>query len=201
MGGTVSRGAACGPPRTVPATTVATCAMRVLVACQHGIGPNQLFTWRRLYSEGALSAVGAGEDVVPASDSRALHQQVRELQRLLDKKMVENEGERPLLQRHCGSGSELRHDGRVAVDRPRHPLVLGWLRDRLRQWRAGARRLHARLLRPRGDLLDPGSPPLAASAQPTSATCQHQSSGCPTTARPTSPPIPAHWQSSSAGWH
>jgi transposase len=62
-----------------------------LVARQHGIGPNQLFTWRRLYSEGALSAVGAGEEVVPASDYRALHQQVRELQRLLGKKTLENE--------------------------------------------------------------------------------------------------------------
>ena len=40
-----------------------------LVAQQHGIAPNQLFTWRRLYAEGALSAVGAGEEVVPASDT------------------------------------------------------------------------------------------------------------------------------------
>jgi len=50
-----------------------------------------LFTWRRLYAEGALSAVGAGEEVVPASDYRALQQQVRELQRLLGKKTLENE--------------------------------------------------------------------------------------------------------------
>ena len=32
-----------------------------LVARRHGIAPNQLFTWRRLYASGALSAVGAGE--------------------------------------------------------------------------------------------------------------------------------------------
>ena len=38
-----------------------------LVARQHGIAPNQVFTWRRLYAEGALSAVGAGEEVVPAN--------------------------------------------------------------------------------------------------------------------------------------
>jgi transposase len=62
-----------------------------LVARQHGIAPNQLFAWRRLYSEGALSAVGAGEEVVPASDYRALQSQVRELQRLLGKKTLENE--------------------------------------------------------------------------------------------------------------
>jgi transposase len=62
-----------------------------LVARQHGIAPNQLFTWRRPYAEGALSAVSAGEEVVPASEYRALQQQVRELQRLLGKKTLENE--------------------------------------------------------------------------------------------------------------
>jgi transposase len=61
------------------------------VARRHGISPNQLFTWRRLYAEGALSAVGAGEAVVAASEYRALQQQVRELQRLLGKKTLENE--------------------------------------------------------------------------------------------------------------
>jgi transposase len=62
-----------------------------LVARRHGIAPNQVFTWRRLYAEGALSAVGAGEEVVAASDYRALQHQVRELQRLLGKKTLENE--------------------------------------------------------------------------------------------------------------
>jgi transposase len=62
-----------------------------LVARRHGIGPNQLFRWRRLHAEGALSAVAAGETVVPASEYRALHSQVRELQRLLGKKTLENE--------------------------------------------------------------------------------------------------------------
>jgi len=62
-----------------------------LVARQHGIAPNQLFAWRRLYADGALSAVGAGEEVVAASEYRALQQQVRELQRLLGKKTLETE--------------------------------------------------------------------------------------------------------------
>ena len=62
-----------------------------LVARRHGIAPNQLFRWRRLHAEGALSAVAAGETVVPASEYRALHGQVRELQRLLGKKTLENE--------------------------------------------------------------------------------------------------------------
>ena len=36
-------------------------------ARQHGVAPNQVFKWRQLYAEGALSAVGAGEEVVAAS--------------------------------------------------------------------------------------------------------------------------------------
>jgi transposase len=62
-----------------------------LVARQHGVAPNQVFTWRRLYAEGALSAIGTGEEVVPASEYRSLQHQVRELQRLLGKKTLENE--------------------------------------------------------------------------------------------------------------
>ena len=62
-----------------------------MVARRHGVAPNMVFSWRRLYAEGALSAVGAGEEVVPASDFKALQQQVRELQRLLGKKTMENE--------------------------------------------------------------------------------------------------------------
>jgi transposase len=62
-----------------------------LVARQHGVAPNQVFTWRRLYAEGALSAIGAGEELVAASEYRALQHQVRELQRLLGKKTLENE--------------------------------------------------------------------------------------------------------------
>src|SRR3978361_2033022 len=57
-----------------------------MVARRHGVAPNQVFNWRRLYSEGALSAVGAGEEVMPASEYRALQQQVRERPRLPGKK-------------------------------------------------------------------------------------------------------------------
>jgi len=61
------------------------------VARRHGVAPNQLFQWRRLAAHGALSAVGANEEVVPASEYRALMQQNRELQRLLGKKTMEAE--------------------------------------------------------------------------------------------------------------
>lgn len=41
-----------------------------LVARRHGIAPNQLFTWRRLANQGALTATRAEEEVVPTSDYR-----------------------------------------------------------------------------------------------------------------------------------
>ena len=58
-------------------------------------------------TQGALTSAGAEEAVVPASDYRALQDQVRELQRLLGKKTLEAEilkealeaaqGKKPLL--------------------------------------------------------------------------------------------------------
>ena len=48
-----------------------------LVARRHGVAPNQLFTWRRLVAQGSLTAAGSGEEVVPASEYRALQNQVR----------------------------------------------------------------------------------------------------------------------------
>ena len=62
-----------------------------LVARRHGVAPNQLFRWRRLAAQGALIATRAQEEVVAASEYRALQSQVRELQRLLGKKTMEAE--------------------------------------------------------------------------------------------------------------
>ncbi len=62
-----------------------------LVARRRGVNPNRLFTWRRLAAHGAFTAAAAGEEVVPASDYRALQNQIRELQRLLGKKTLEAE--------------------------------------------------------------------------------------------------------------
>lgn len=69
-----------------------------LVARRHGVNPNQLFTWRRLAAHDALTAAVAGEEVVPASDYRALQEQIRELHRLLGKKTLEAEIRREALQ-------------------------------------------------------------------------------------------------------
>ena len=72
-----------------------------LVARRHGVAPNQLFTWRRLVAQGGLTAAGSGEE--PASDYRALHNQVRELHRLLGKKTLEAEILKEALEHATGS--------------------------------------------------------------------------------------------------
>jgi transposase len=58
---------------------------------RHQVNANQVFAWRKLYQDGSLSAVSAGEQVVPASDLAEAMKQIRELQRLLGKKTMEVE--------------------------------------------------------------------------------------------------------------
>jgi transposase len=78
-----------------------------LVARRHGIAPNQLFLWRRLASQGALTATQSEEPVVPASEYRSLQGQVRELQRLLGKKTMEAEILKEALEFSAGSKKHL----------------------------------------------------------------------------------------------
>ena len=78
-----------------------------LVARRHGIAPNQLFRWRRLASQGALTATGAEESVVPASKYRSLQGHIRELQRLLGKKTMEAEILKEALEVSAGSKKHL----------------------------------------------------------------------------------------------
>jgi transposase len=78
------------------------------VARRHGVASNQLFTWRRLVAQGGLTAAGSGEEVVPASDYRALQSQVRELHRLLGKKTLETEILKEAFEHAMGSKKQLR---------------------------------------------------------------------------------------------
>ena len=78
-----------------------------LVARRHGIDGSQLFNWRRLMAQGALTAAGAGEEVVPTSEYRALQAQVSELQRLLGKKTMEAEILREAVSRAAGPKKQL----------------------------------------------------------------------------------------------
>jgi len=78
-----------------------------LIARRHGIAPNQLFLWRRLASQGALTATQSEEPVVPASEYRSLQGQIRELQRLLGKKTMEAEILKEALEVSSGSKKHL----------------------------------------------------------------------------------------------
>ena len=61
------------------------------VARKYGVNPNQIFNWRTLMREGALSAVRADEEVVAASEVKQLRARIRELERLLGRKTLEVE--------------------------------------------------------------------------------------------------------------
>lgn len=78
-----------------------------IVARRHGIQPNQLFAWRKLAAQGALTATASQEEVVPASEYRALQNQVKELQRLLGKKTMEGEILKEALEIALGSKKHL----------------------------------------------------------------------------------------------
>ena len=62
-----------------------------LVARTEGVAASQLFQWRKLERQGALTAVQAGEAVVPASELAAARSEIAKLQRILGKKTLENE--------------------------------------------------------------------------------------------------------------
>src|SRR3954469_22768716 len=61
------------------------------VARRYGLSPSLLFRWKRRMIEGGHEAVQADEDVVGTSKVRELERRVRDLERLLGRKTMENE--------------------------------------------------------------------------------------------------------------
>jgi transposase len=61
------------------------------VARKYGISPSMVFQWRRRMAEGGTQAVAADEDVVASSEVKELKRRIRELERVLGKKTMENE--------------------------------------------------------------------------------------------------------------
>jgi transposase len=61
------------------------------IARKHGISPSLLFGWRRRMTEGGKEAVRVDDEVVASAQVRALEKRIRELERVLGKKTLENE--------------------------------------------------------------------------------------------------------------
>lgn len=61
------------------------------VARKYAISPSLLFRWRKLMSEGGKQAVKADDDLVAAAEVRELKKRIRELERVLGRKTLENE--------------------------------------------------------------------------------------------------------------
>ena len=62
-----------------------------IAAREAGVAPSQLFTWKRLYLEGGLSAVGANESVVAASELQEAQRRIKKLEQALGRKTLEND--------------------------------------------------------------------------------------------------------------
>lgn len=61
------------------------------VARRHGIAPSQVFKWKSRMLAGGETAVQADEEVVGLSQVREMETRIRELERMLGRKTLENE--------------------------------------------------------------------------------------------------------------
>ena len=61
------------------------------VARRHGIASSMLFAWRRRMSEGGKEAIRSDDEVVAKTEVLALQKRIRDLERVLGKKTLENE--------------------------------------------------------------------------------------------------------------
>jgi transposase len=61
------------------------------IARKYGISPSLLFHWRNRMIEGGKKAVAADDEVVSSTEVKELKRRIRELERVLGKKTLENE--------------------------------------------------------------------------------------------------------------
>jgi len=61
------------------------------VARRYGLSPSLLFRWRSLLDQGTMSSLGTEEPLVPESELRKAEARIRDLERLLGRKTLENE--------------------------------------------------------------------------------------------------------------
>ena len=61
------------------------------IARKYGISPSMLFNWRNRMAEGGKKAIAADDEVVASAEVKELQRRIRELERVLWKKTLENE--------------------------------------------------------------------------------------------------------------
>jgi len=61
------------------------------VAREHGLHASMLFQWRRAMENGEEKGLESGEEVVPASKLKEAEARIRDLERALGRKTMENE--------------------------------------------------------------------------------------------------------------
>jgi transposase len=61
------------------------------VARKHGIPPSQLFYWRKVMESGALTGIKTEEELVPMSEVNKLKKRIKQLERVLGQKTMDNE--------------------------------------------------------------------------------------------------------------
>jgi transposase len=61
------------------------------IARKHGIPPSQLFYWRKIMENGAMTGIKNEEDVVPISEVNELKKRIRQLERVLGQKTMDIE--------------------------------------------------------------------------------------------------------------
>ena len=62
-----------------------------IIARKYGIFPSQLFLWRKHMEDGAMKGIEAQEDVVSKTAYKELEKRLKETERVLGKKTLENE--------------------------------------------------------------------------------------------------------------
>jgi len=61
------------------------------IARKHGIPPSQLFYWRKMMESGALTGIKTEEELVPMSEVNELKRRIKQLERVLGQKTMDNE--------------------------------------------------------------------------------------------------------------
>lgn len=61
------------------------------IAREHGLQASMLFQWRRAMSDGEEKGLDSGEEVVPVSKLRQAEARIKELERALGRKTLDNE--------------------------------------------------------------------------------------------------------------